>query len=57
MTAFTWIPLYREIAERILNFENRQNELIELLKEIKAREIPVIPSNDKDSLTIFRTRN
>lgn len=48
MTAFTWIPLYREIAEQILNFENRQNELIELLKEIKVQQIPVIPFNDKD---------
>jgi 5-methylcytosine-specific restriction protein B len=48
MTEFTWIPLYREIAEQLLSYENRQNELIELLKEIKAREIPVIPFNDKD---------
>ena len=48
MTEFTWIPLYREIAEQLLSYENRQSELIELLKEIKAREIPVIPFNDKD---------
>ncbi len=48
MSEFTWIPIYREIAGRVLQYETRQDELIDLLKVIKAQELKVIPLNDMD---------
>lgn len=46
MSQFTWIPLYSEIAGRVLQYDKRQNELLALLQEINARGVPVIPMND-----------
>jgi 5-methylcytosine-specific restriction protein B len=46
MSDFTWIPLYREIAKQLLDYENRQSELITWLKQIKAMDLPVIPLGD-----------
>src|SRR5687768_2437065 len=31
---FTWLPLYKEIAQWILQYRNRQEELISLLKQV-----------------------
>lgn len=44
---FDWEPLYKEIARKVLGFEDRQSELIELIKELKAKELPVIPTEDQ----------
>ncbi|MBK8302332.1 MAG: AAA family ATPase [Pyrinomonadaceae bacterium] len=49
MSEFTWIPIYREIAGRVLQYENRQDELIALLREIKSLNVPVIPFGDWDT--------
>jgi 5-methylcytosine-specific restriction enzyme B len=48
MKEFTWIQIYREIANRVLDYENRQDELIGLLKEISSAGIPIISLDDKD---------
>lgn len=48
MSTFTWIPIYRELARQLLQYRFRQNELIELLKEIKDEGLPVIRLGDLD---------
>jgi hypothetical protein len=47
---FTWVPFYRELAVKILQFREAQPELIGMLKELKAEphNIPMIQLNDKD---------
>jgi hypothetical protein len=47
-TAFTWIPIYIELARKILAFRTRQDELIDMLKELKARNLPVVSIVDRD---------
>lgn len=49
MSDFTWIPLYKEIAQKLLEFENRQSELIELLNQIRDKGLPIFVLTDKDS--------
>ena len=46
---FTWIPIYEEIARKILEFKNRQAELLALLKELRAEGLKVIQLNDRDA--------
>jgi len=46
MSEFTWIPIYRELTEHVLQYANRQNELIEVLRAVKASGLPVIPFGD-----------
>ena len=40
--SFTWVPFYREVAERVLEYEDRQDELLMLLREMKAAGLPVM---------------
>ena len=67
--SFTWIPLYSEIARKVLEFEHRQTELLGLLREFKARGLKVLPLQDQsedrpamplaeiDPFTFFATFN
>jgi hypothetical protein len=48
MSGFTWIPFYRELAEKLLAYRDRQGELIAILKELKDQGVPVISLTDKD---------
>ncbi len=50
MNTFTWIPLYKELSIKLLEYENRQNELIEIIKKLSASGIPMIPVLDKPTL-------
>jgi hypothetical protein len=45
---FTWIPMYTELARKVLPYLNRQPELISMLKELKAKDLPVISVVDRD---------
>jgi len=45
-TMFTWIPLYEEIARKILEFENRQAELLAFLGKLRTDGLKVIQLND-----------
>jgi 5-methylcytosine-specific restriction enzyme B len=49
MSTFTWIPFYKELAEKILAYRSRQNELIAMLKELKAEGLPVVSLDDKSA--------
>lgn len=44
---FDWMPLYKEIAGKLLEFEQRQPELLELIKQLRANELPVVSLTDK----------
>ncbi len=47
-SAFTWIPLYTELASLLIGWEDRQDELIASLDNLRAKGIKVTPMNDKD---------
>lgn len=48
MSAFTWIPFYKELAAKLPPCRDRQGELISILQEIKDQGVPVINLTDKD---------
>jgi 5-methylcytosine-specific restriction enzyme B len=47
MSAFTWIPFYKELAGKLLEYRDRQGELIALLKKAEDQGLPVISLSDK----------
>jgi 5-methylcytosine-specific restriction protein B len=47
--SFTWLPLYSEIARKVLEFEDRQSELLGLLAKLTAEGLKVIALTDKDA--------
>ncbi len=47
--SFTWIPIYSEIARKVLAFESRQEELLDLLREMRSEGMKVILLNDRDA--------
>jgi 5-methylcytosine-specific restriction endonuclease McrBC GTP-binding regulatory subunit McrB len=44
---FSWVPLYTEIADKLLSFKNDRNQLIELLSSMYEDGLKVINLNDK----------
>ena len=46
--SFTWIPFYKELADKLLVYRARQAELLALLNELKSGGVPVISLVDKD---------
>lgn len=47
--SFTWIPLYRQIARKVLEFKDRQSELLDLLGQLMAQGLKVISLTDRDA--------
>jgi 5-methylcytosine-specific restriction protein B len=45
---FTWIPIYAELAGELTKWENRQNELISFLEELRTQGFVITPLADKD---------
>ncbi|HKG53591.1 MAG TPA: AAA family ATPase [Anaerolineales bacterium] len=45
---FTWIPIYQELAHELLGWENRQEELISFLEELRSQGFVITPLYDKD---------
>ncbi len=45
---FTWVPVYRELATRLVDWESRQSELIKLLERIRSDGFKSTPLNDRD---------
>ena len=53
---FTWVPFYREVAARVLEYEDRQNELVDLLGEMRSANLPTVPlEHDQSVLTPLET--
>jgi len=46
---FTWIPVYREIAQRLLDWQDRQGKLISFLEQLRMRGLKVTKIMDKDA--------
>jgi hypothetical protein len=49
---FTWIPIYAELANKVLSYRNRQSELISILKDLEMKGFPVISIVDYDQQKI-----
>ncbi|MEO1979345.1 MAG: hypothetical protein ABGZ24_02390, partial [Fuerstiella sp.] len=47
-STFTWIPLYAELAGLLIDWEDRQTELIACLDKLRTDGVKVTPLNDKD---------
>lgn len=47
--SFPWIPIYSEIAHKVLEFESRQDELLGLLEQMRLSGLRVILLNDRDA--------
>jgi len=45
---FTWIPVYREIAQRLLDWQDRQGELIAFLEQLRSQGFTITPLSDQD---------
>jgi 5-methylcytosine-specific restriction protein B len=48
-TTFTWIPLYRELATRLIEWEDKQPELIALLEQMRTDGVKVTRLMDRDA--------
>lgn len=46
--SFTWIPIYTELAEKLLEYRDRQNELLSMIGDLKKQGVKVIGTEDKD---------
>jgi 5-methylcytosine-specific restriction protein B len=46
---FSWIPVYREIAQRLLDWESRQPELIAFLEQLRSQGLTITPLTDQDA--------
>jgi hypothetical protein len=47
-TQFSWIPFYEEAANKLVAWEERQGELIALLKKASDKDLPVTILQDQD---------
>ena len=66
---FTWVPIYKELAEKIIEYEDRQAELLQILKDLSKEGSKIISLKDKgvgsietelkeiDPFTFFATFN
>lgn len=46
--SFTWIPFYEDLAHRLLDWEDRQPELVAFLERLRGAELPATPVSDRD---------
>lgn len=44
---FTWIPIYKEIADKLLEFRTNRDELVDLLMKMENDNLKVISLNDR----------
>ena len=44
---FTWVPLYTELAQKLLEFERKQIDLIAMIKQMRDKGLPTISIVDK----------
>ena len=46
---FTWKPIYRELAETLMGYSNRQHELLAMIKAMQQQNLPVISLKDQSA--------
>ncbi len=44
---FTWIPFYRELAEKLLEFKDNRSELVKIVYELDEKYVNFIHNHDK----------
>ena len=44
---FDWVPLYKEIARKVLEFEYHQTDLLEVIKKLIGKKLPVVSLADQ----------
>lgn len=49
MAEFSWIPIYKELAPKLVTYQDRQPELIRFVEEIRSAGIPALSLVDKDA--------
>ncbi|MFC1609536.1 AAA family ATPase [Myxococcota bacterium] len=47
MAKFPWVPIFEELADKLLPYRDRQGELIALIDRMRAKGVPVFLTNDK----------
>ncbi len=47
-STFDWIPFYEELANKLVLYQPRQQELIDFLEELRAQGLKITPLEDKD---------
>ena len=45
--SFSWIPIYEELATKLLDYEDRQRELVDFLSELREEGLRVVSVNDQ----------
>jgi 5-methylcytosine-specific restriction protein B len=45
---FTWIPIYEELAKKLVHWQDKQAELISFLEELRTQGYVITPLNDRD---------
>lgn len=45
---FTWMPIYQELAKQLMDWEDRQTQLISFLEELREQGYVITPLHDKD---------
>jgi len=46
---YEWMPAYKAIANKIITYRDRQDEILSFLRELKERGLPVVSLEDKDA--------
>jgi hypothetical protein len=46
--AFDWIPFYEELADKLVPFRSRQQELLQFLETLRADGLTITPLEDQD---------
>jgi len=46
---YSWKPIYKEAALRLLDYRDRQTDLVQILREMKEAGLNVIPLADRDA--------
>lgn len=66
---YSWIPIYKELSRKLLDYRDKQAELLTLLRELEQADLPMINLRDKgprgankplteiDPFTFFATFN
>ena len=45
--SYSWVPIHMELADRLREYKDRSNELVDILVKTKAEGFPVISLEDK----------
>jgi 5-methylcytosine-specific restriction protein B len=45
---FSWVPIYYELAQKLINWQERQGDLISFLEQLRSQDLKITPLTDKD---------